>query len=234
MEKTGKTIVFILGFVLFLNILILNAGFASANTLVGGTIYNSDYSEVIGFAHISVQCGSDTHTTDSLNDGTYAIVFDTESCDASYNVKVISSKDNLYGEETSLINNSTEEGKESIAIANINMKTKATTGPTTSGGKSSGGGGFYMCGNGKCDSGETASTCAEDCAVKLTYSDEDNENSGLIELGVSESEKDQNAITGAVIGESGKGKSYLVILIVVIALIVILLSARLIRLNRKK
>ena len=70
--------------------------------------------------------------------------------------------------------------------------------------------------------------------MKLTYPDEDNENSGLIELGVSESEKDQNAITGAVIGESGKGKSYLVILIVVIALIVILLSARLIRLNRKK
>ena len=214
MEKTGKTIVFILGFVLFLNILILNAGFASANTLVAGTIYEGNPKNGISGASVVVYCGLDSLNTISLNDGAYAVVFDTDSCS---NINVQCSYDST----------------KIIVKIDSSSNPSQDGAPTTSGTRSSGGG-FYMCGNGKCDSGETASTCAEDCAVKLTYSDEDNENSGLIELGVSESEKDQNAITGAVIGESGKGKSYLIILIVVIALIVILLSARLIRLNRKK
>jgi hypothetical protein len=144
-------------FVLILS-LVLTLGFTSADTLVGGKIYNSDFSEVIGGATVNVDCGSDLLYTTSLSDGTFAVTFDSDSCYSAHEVQVSASKGNLSGEDTSIINNSTEDEGEYVAVANVNLNAPVSV---RTGNRH---GGFFLCGNTVCDSGETYATCPSDCA----------------------------------------------------------------------
>ena len=102
-------------------VFVLSIGLISANTLVGGKIYNSDFSEVISGADVSVQCGETILNTLSLNDGSYAVVFNTESCYRANDVLVNSFKGKLSGKENAIINELLEE-KDLIAVANVNLK----------------------------------------------------------------------------------------------------------------
>jgi len=219
MRKTSAFI--FISLVTVLLMLILSINFASANTLVGGTIYDSNYNHPIKEANIVVWCGSDDLYTNSSSDGTYAVIFDTESCDISSNVKVTSSKDNLYGEVTSIINNSTKEGEE-FAIANINMKVKEST--TTSSGRQQSSGRVYLCGNGLCDSGETSNTCIRDCPLKyelLSYQNASETPSELITLEQNTDASENTGITGAVTGGTGKTKPIGIIIISLLLLVII-------------
>ena len=58
-----------------LMLMIFSVGVASAATLIAGKIYNSDFSETISDAFVSVVCNSTTSDTVSLSDGTYGIRF---------------------------------------------------------------------------------------------------------------------------------------------------------------
>jgi hypothetical protein len=192
-------------------------GIVGANTLVGGKIYNSDYSGVIEGADIVITCGVDVLDTTSLSDGTYAVIFDSESCYNSNSVSIIASKDSLSGQGNSIINSSPEG--EFVSVANVNIRLKSTT-PTTRHSRNT-----YLCGNGRCDSGETSKTCSRDCPLttgeeniidlinlseieNTTNSESSNsENENLLEISnSSEENKDTSSpITGAVTGTSKKG-----------------------------
>ncbi len=148
----------------FLMAAILAISCASAQTLIAGKVYNSDYSSVIGGASVTVHCGVSDLATISLNDGTYAVRFDKSNCTLGNGVSVTSSKDRLRGSKSGVVAGclSGNCGDEYSTVINTAMK---DTGSGNSGGSSSGGGHarVYICGNGKCDSGETATTCARDC-----------------------------------------------------------------------
>jgi len=55
----------------------------------------------------------------------------------------------------------------------INTAMKGANNPVSSGGGSSSGK-VYICGNGKCDSGETAVTCRKDCQPKISTNSTNN------------------------------------------------------------
>jgi hypothetical protein len=216
-------------------ILVLTFGIISANTLVGGKIYNSDYSNVIEGADVGVQCGSDYLTTTSLPDGTYAISFDTASCYSSGVVQVTASKSNLYGEGSAVINHSAEGD---VAVANLNIKTKTTTITTSS--HSKGSGGYYLCGNKVCDSGETSQTCLSDCPIvsgsNETATLNNSENTGL---NTSENQSTENAsnnpgITGAVTGTSGNKNLIIIIIAGILFLVIAIFVINLIRKRKKQ
>jgi hypothetical protein len=241
----------------FLLILILATSFASANTLVGGKIYDSDYSDVIGGANVSVQCGSEILDTASLSDGTYAVVFsNTGSCYASSKVKVIAFKGDLSGGIEAIINNSTEEGEgeEFFAVPNINLKAPSTpTIPTT---PTSGGGGggitrrIYLCGNGICNSGETSQTCLKDCPIVIEEISENETSTELINLssntentssvdgnlGNEETQNTENShgITGRVIDIFGKTGNIILILVFALFLVIVITVISSIRKRKKR
>lgn len=215
MEKHRFLVCFGFGIVSFL--MIFSFALASANTLVGGKIYNSDFSEVVEGADVSVQCGLDVLETESLADGTYAVNFgsDVENCDVGHGVEVSASKGTLAGKETSIINNSTEGEGEFVAVGNVNLKAPGTT---TSGGskKTSNKGTWFMCGNHVCDTGESYSTCPTDCLLVVenntTNTIELTNNGNNDELGEEESTTlsdvtgNPAGMTGAVVSGDGSGK----------------------------
>lgn len=204
--------------------LILSIGFISANTLIVGKIYNSDFSDTISDSSITVECNSFSLTTTSLSDGAYKVIFDNSSnCIEGLIVKVTASKGTLNGETTSIVINSTQlNASEFFTIANINMIQKSS--PKTSGGSSGGGGGgnYYYCGNGICDSGENTLTCSKDCPVKLNKTKEQSE---ILNEGNNPEEtnpENSRGITGAVTGVL-TGKGGMILIISMISLIVIFL-----------
>lgn len=137
----SKLFVFII-----LGLMISLIGFSEAKVLVAGKIYESDHITAIANASINVQCDTNYLNTISLSDGTYAVVFDVNSC-SIVNV-------------TSNINNSI------IMKVVINLPNEVPVEDNdegSSGGGSSGGGRFYLCGNNICDSGESIKTCPKDC-----------------------------------------------------------------------
>lgn len=244
MDKAGSFML------LGLFIMVFSFAIVSADTLVGGKIYTNNYGDVVSGAYVTVTCGTGAgavQTTESLNDGTYAITFDTASCYAADKVSVTAEKGNLYGEEPdSKINNSTEEEGEFVAVANVNIKTKENT-DTNTDNQNSGSGSHttvtYLCGNGICNSGETPSTCSIDCLVLP----ETETPTGLIDLGYNpdnsltgeetqNSQNNQNAagITGAVTGTSGfRSNAWLILLIAVLLLIIAIVIIALVKRSKK-
>jgi len=105
--------------------IILSISLTSAQTLVAGKIYNSDYSGNIGEASVIVTCNFNTLNTNSLNDGTYAVRFDVGLCNVDNDVKVTATKDNLAGEGNGVIsvcneNQNCDDGL--VSIVNLNLK----------------------------------------------------------------------------------------------------------------
>jgi hypothetical protein len=226
--------------------LVLSSSFTSATTLVGGKIYNSDFSEVIEGATVTIDCGSDTKSTESLPDGTYAVNFDSaEGCQEGDKIKISASKEGLFGEETSIIRQSEEDGG-LVAVANANIKS-SSSGSGGSGSRQSHGT-WFQCGNTVCDSGESYSTCPKDCPkteniTSITNTSE-NSSSNPDDSGnlIQENQTNENgnettnpSITGAVVGDKEKKGNLPVLLAgLTIFLIIAIAGINAVRNKRKR
>ena len=209
----------------------------SAQTLVAGKIYNSDFSETIDGASVYVECNNNplfAKDTTSLGDGTYAVRFNVGLCNVDDNVKVTATKDNLAGEGNGTISECDKSQQNCddglVSIVNLNLKEVAQTSNPPSGG--SGGRSYYLCGNGKCDSGESITTCPRDCkavvqnrtatATQTESGTEEQNNTELNNQIPSGTQTGFSRITGAVIGTLGKagtiGAFIFVIIIIAVAI----------------
>jgi len=181
--------------VLIILALSIVSSLASAQTMVAGKVYNSDYSSTIEGATIDVKCNSYSLTTTSLADGTYAVRFAESECTLGDNVNVVSNKGELTGSGSGIVAECEDNCQEDyFVIANLAMKQK----PSSPGGSSGGSSGrVYICGNGKCDSGETAITCKRDCEVKTNLTVNNNETNQTEPIALNGTEPVSFGVTGA-------------------------------------
>lgn len=216
MAKTGKLLVF--GLVLFS--LALSLTFVSAETVVSGKIYNSDFSEVIGGATVVVECNSETETSTSQNDGTYAVSLDSEICSLGSEVSVSASKGDLLGEDSASIVES-DEG-ELVTVINVNIEEEEQETTTTSSKPRKSSGTWLKCGNRVCESDETYDSCPADCPPPVK--EEPIELITLAENTVQETntqETTTSEITGAVVGDNLRNKNTLPITLGAVILLLI-------------
>jgi hypothetical protein len=209
-----------LQFMFFLSfVIILSIGLISANTLVGGKVYSSDYSSTISGTTINVDCDLDLKSTTSLGDGTFAIVFGADSCTT---IKVTAESD--Y--KTIYISKVVSDDTPVIVIEKDNEK-HGTTGGTTRH--------YYNCGNGVCDAGETSSTCLSDCPVVEVINLSDNTTTEEPTEEPAITEDTNNApITGAVTGLGGFLKTTLGTIILIFIIVVLVGGLLLIIFKKKK
>ncbi len=205
-------------------LLILSVGITSAQTLIAGKIYNSDFSDTLADASVHVACGSseplDTH---SFSDGTYAIRFNETECNEGDGVDVTASKSGFNTKTISGIISKCEGGDcggNYFTIINLGLDISPPA-PTSNGGSSGGGSGgggssrYYLCGNGICDSGENVNTCPQDCnqtieLIELNF--KDNETKEETTTTQEQGETQQTAfskITGAVVGTLKETKNWI-------------------------
>lgn len=71
----------------------------TSQTIVGGTIYQDDISNVINGAEVTVTCNGNPLTTTSSSNGAYSVVFDCSQCAYGDVVSVSAQKEALTGEE---------------------------------------------------------------------------------------------------------------------------------------
>lgn len=147
-------------------------GIASANTLVAGKIYDNNYNNFISGADVAVICNSSILNTASIDDGTYAVIF--ESCGEGDSIRVSASKGGLTGESDGIIiKNENQTESDYISVVNLIIKQPAQT---NNNGNSGGGNyNYYRCGNNVCDTGETINTCPDDCDLDFKALSTDNE-----------------------------------------------------------
>ena len=171
---------------LALPLLIILISLTSAQVLVTGKVYNSDFSGPVSVQNMNVTCNDNgnlnTLSTDNLSDGTYAVIFDDAYCGLGDNVKVSFSNSDLSGSGTGTVT-TCEEDCDTPYLSVINLALKAVqtdTSSSSSSSSSSGGGGggsshgYFNCGNNKCDTGETEKTCPKDC-VKIISNNQTNQ-----------------------------------------------------------
>jgi hypothetical protein len=196
-----------ISFMLMGLILVFSIGIISANTLVAGTVYNGSANNVVPGINIIIFCDSYSLNTTSLSDGAYGVVFGTDSCP---NITTdLGSYEGIY-------NNS-------IIIVKVNPDSEGTPTPISHGGSSRG---YYMCGNGICDSGETSQTCLKDCPIineeetstELTNINYNNAGNGLsgAETQTSDNTGNPSGITGAVTGALTSTGGIIIIVFVVL------------------
>jgi hypothetical protein len=238
MVKANKFMLF--GMAAFL--MVFSLAFASATTLVAGKIYNSDFTELIQGATVTITCGPyEDMRTESIADGTYAVNFvSVEGCQLGDTVQVSASKGDLSGNEDSTIRESQDDGAEFVSVANIGIKAPSSG---SGGSKKKSGGTWFMCGNTVCDSGETHETCAEDCPAKVVVQVNPTPEPEETEVIVTEYADGTNTktdtanlagITGAVIGDgSGKSKLPMILGSFILLLIMVILAMNIVK-NVKK
>jgi len=224
--------------------MIFSVSLASAQTLITGKIYSEGYSDIISGADVTVICG-DTISTDSLDDGTYAIYFEVGVCNLESPVQVSATKGDLYGEGTGTVaecNDGDCVDSDYLAVLNLMIKAKSSSSSSSSSGGGHISGKYYFCGNNKCDTGETAVTCPRDCqtvsggnsftTLGVTNPDSnsgsngrDNPNPENIVVQQEDKPATVSGITGAVIG-FGKttteiGLASLIIIFIVIVMVIL-------------
>jgi len=202
---------------------------ASAQTFIVGKTYNSDFSSLIDGVELIVTCGTNVLTTTSLDDGTYAVGFEVEECNGEDAVSISATKGSLTGSNTGVLQID-EESFDYYSVVNMQMTEPTPTPPSSSSGGGSSSGGsyrYFRCGNGKCDTGESANTCPKDCALDVeplsTGLTEDNNVEEDIDLSGLESESSPevsgSGITGAFAGyvktKKGIGLIFALLIIVV-------------------
>ena len=241
--KTTKTFK-LLSLNLLLIILLINI--ASAQTLVAGKVYTSGYDDIVSGATITVTCNSNALDTTSLDDGTYAVRFDESECGLTESVNVNGVKGDLSGSDSGVViacNDRDNCAEGYVSIINPAIKAAQAAGNNNGGGGSNGR--YYYCGNNKCDTGETATTCPKDCKINATTNANTTTSQGTVELTIAETQEQNTTennnqaqnqgglsrITGAVIGAEGNS-GLLVIIVFLAILLASLIAVRIIR-NRK-
>lgn len=204
------------------------ASFASAATitLVAGKVYNSDYSKLVDGADVSVICNGTSLATTSLSDGTFAVGFETSKCSTTDNPTITAAKTGLSDLRITDVVIEIDNGVSSPSPSPSN-------GGGSSGGGSSGGSSYFLCGNGKCDSGENPVTCPKDCKTATTTQTnttsaenkaaETTENTGAE---TSTEVKSSSGITGAVTGfvKTPAGIGVLVFIFIIVVLYIYTLT----------
>lgn len=243
---------------LFISIIfsILLIGLGSAQTIITGKIYDSSNSEVAGVS-VEVICDSNPlDTVTSQNDGTYAVRFSEDKCTLGNTINVNAVKGTLKGQETNKVTTCEDPQacNESEYISVLNVVIKETYIPpsssSSSSGSSSGGGSshYYNCGNNKCDTGETETTCPKDCVkiiadnsfANLSFSETSNADSGNAPDENANSQdsisKTQSGITGAVTGIMGNLRSIksIIIIIFVVGIFVATFAIAITRIRKRR
>jgi len=167
--KTAKTKILSLGiFALLFGIFFINS--LTAQSLIAGKVYNEAYSGIVAGASVLVTCGSASLETNSLEDETYAVRFNIGVCTLENSVKVAAKKNELTGEASGSVGDCDGQPcTDSDYLAVLNLMIKAPVAPAPAQDNNGGGGSawrYYLCGNGKCDSGENEKTCPKDCKPK--------------------------------------------------------------------
>ena len=98
--------------------LLVSLSFASAATLIGGKIYNSDFSETVAGADVQINCNDESEGVTSLSDGSYAVIFSEELCDNGSNVEVSATKDSLSGFANGTVNDDVADSWD-VAVVNV-------------------------------------------------------------------------------------------------------------------
>jgi len=79
--------IFVLGILVLLAVSASLAG-VSAKTMVAGKIYNSDFSDVVEGAEVTVTCNEQSQSRSSEADGTYGVSFYNDDCGVGDSVSV--------------------------------------------------------------------------------------------------------------------------------------------------
>lgn len=242
-----KQKIFFAFLILTFGILFLNVVSAQNYTLVAGKIYTAGFNDIVSGAQVSVVCNSYSLSTTSLNDGSYAVGFDPAlyPCLSGNSVGVSASTTTLTGTASGNVaecNHGETCDADFIAIINLIMNTKPSTTDNT--GVGGGGGYYYFCGNGKCDTGETAITCPRDCNITKLAENKSNEaeenktaptNETLSSKEPTEDTAQQTSgisrITGAVIGALASSPP---LTFIVLAIIIIIVASLIVRVKRAK
>ena len=222
MNKTSIFVLFV-GVILFFSI-----GLTSANTLVMGKVYDSNFSQIIPDAEVIIHCNESWLFTTSRSDGTYAVIFDTPDCDNSLKVEINVSKDRWSGKGSSIINSS--GGLFNLVVININMQEgpvveikRVSRSHKTN---------YFLCGNGICDSGEKVTTCPEDCTTPSKEPIINEIPTEVLSLNtgkeiILETNQNNPGITGAITGVFGSGSTIFLVFalafLLIIGIIVIVL-----------
>ncbi len=212
-------------------LVILSVGFANANTIIVGKIYNSDFSSTLGNANVHVKCGSDYLDTTSLSDGTYAVRFSESGCNGNSTAEVTANKAGFAEKKESGIAVKCEGSdceENYISVINLGLSTASNSGGSNGGSSGGSSNHYYLCGNGICDSGETAGTCSQDCSTLLetvSFSSSNTKENKKEEpiLNIQEQEE-ASPLTGAVTGMSGFVKSGIGISTVIGLLAILILA----------
>ncbi|MBS3077500.1 hypothetical protein J4233_04475 [Candidatus Pacearchaeota archaeon] len=231
---------------IFLVLTVLSLNLANAQALVAGKVYNADFSDILSGVNVKVVCNNaEPSNTITLGDGTYAVRFEETECNESDSVSVVASKSGFQdksGSGTISRCEGTDCEEPYVTIINLGMKTQTSNGGNTGGGSS---GRHYLCGNGKCDSGESVNTCPKDCktielltqTTNTTANADDEETTGtqatrteIPEETLSETTNASSfpGITGAVIGTLGAAGTFLII-VFLIGIIAAAITVRIIR-----
>lgn len=177
MTSKTRTLSFILILSAIFSLSIISAQTPVAGkVLVAGKVYDLNYGVNIADANVVITCNNHPLDTKSLNDGTYAVRFESSECILGNTIKVSSEKGALIGSEsgTVIACNEANCDEDYFSLINLALKPRQAIQYSHSGsGSSSGTRRVYICGNGKCDSGETQNTCPKDCKIPLlSVSDE--------------------------------------------------------------
>lgn len=211
-------------FALMLGIFVLVIGVVSAQTIVVGKAYNSDFSQSLEGAYITAKCNGMSNATFSLEDGTYGIGFDEFRCGAGSLITVIAS----YTEHTASASGQAREcsgencSAPFVAVVNLNLVRPVVDTPSRGG---SGGSSVPL-------RAPVVDENPEEAFVPLATEAED-ETSGNIDLDVDEAPKGAwGTITGAVVGTLGTGGTIGVIIFIV-ALIAAFIAVGVVRSRAK-
>lgn len=97
----------VLGLLVISMLGMVSAVSAPKNVVVGGTIWNSDYTAVVEGAQIIVTCNGYNETATSNSEGNYGVEFDNSQifkCNEGDTVIVIAIKGDLSGIESDVVN----------------------------------------------------------------------------------------------------------------------------------
>jgi hypothetical protein len=101
---------------------VLSFGFASADTMIAGKIYNADYTATIDGANVVVSCTNgevvNVQNTTSLSDGAYAVQFVESACDNGDDLTVYAEKGSLTGMQSGIVHDNVI-GDWDLAVVNV-------------------------------------------------------------------------------------------------------------------